>query len=201
MLVEGDPDLHACGPTTAQWDTDKMFATIHDNVIPAGPPPFISFIPKLTCCAPFAGTIAPAGPLTGPPDNPSNMGFWYQNADLGPLSPCTTSTGSPPKFDTASGVADNSINWSATPTTAINLTPAADYTCKSMAGSTTLGELSWNNTTKLLTVKGTIFIDGSIYIKSGDRQIHGPGDDRRLGDVRDEGRHHLRHASRLHRRL
>ncbi len=113
-------------------------------MIPVGPPPFISFTPKLTCCAPYGGTIAPAGPLSGPPDNPSNMGFWYEFADLGPHAPCTTSTGSPPKFDTASGVPDNSINWSATPSTVINLTPGASYTCKSMAGSTTLGELSWN---------------------------------------------------------
>jgi hypothetical protein len=95
------------------------------------------------------------------------MGFWYQNADLGPLAPCTTSTGSPPKFDTPTGIPDNSINWSATPSTAINLTPGASYTCRSMVGSTILGELSWNNSTKLLTVKGTIFIDGSIYIAPG----------------------------------
>jgi hypothetical protein len=144
-----------------------MFATVHDNVIPPGPPSFISFIPKLTCCAPYGGSISPSGPPTGPPDNPSNMGFWYQNADLGPMSPCTTSTGTPPIFDTASGAPDSSINWSATPTTAINLTPGASYTCKSMIGSTVLGELSWNNSTKLLTVKGTIFIDGSIYISPG----------------------------------
>ena len=57
---------------------------------PAGPPPFISYIPKLTCCAPYGGTIAPAGRPPAP-DNPSNMGFWYQNADLGPFAPCTTS--------------------------------------------------------------------------------------------------------------
>jgi Tfp pilus assembly protein PilX len=164
---KSNPTLHACGPSTAQWDNDKMFATVHDNVIPPGPPSFISFIPKLTCCAPYGGSISPSGPPTGPPDNPSNMGFWYQNADLGPMSPCTTSTGTPPIFDTASGVPDNSINWSATPTTAINLTPGASYTCKSMIGSTVLGELSWNNSTKLLTVKGTIFIDGSIYISPG----------------------------------
>jgi hypothetical protein len=164
---KSNPTLHTCGPSTAQWDNDKMFATVHDNVIPPGPPPFISFIPKLTCCAPYGGSIAPSGPPSGPPDNPSNMGFWYQNADLGPLAPCITSTGSPPIFDTASGAPDNSINWSATPTTVINVTPAASYTCKSMAGSTTLGELSWNAATKLLTVKGTIFIDGSITISPG----------------------------------
>ncbi len=162
-----NPALHNCGPTNAEWDADNLFATVHDNVIPPGPPPFISFMPKLTCCSPFGGTIAPSGPPSGPPDTTSNLGYWYQNADLGPLSPCTTSTGSPPKFDTASGVPDNSINWSATPTTVLNLTPGASYTCKSTAGSTTLGELSWNNTTKLLTVKGTIFIDGSITIAPG----------------------------------
>ena len=43
-----------------------------------------------------------------------------------------------------------------------------------MAGSTILGELSWDDAAKLLTVKGTIFIDGSIYIApGGDRQVHG----------------------------
>jgi hypothetical protein len=163
-----NPTLHACGPSNAQWDNDKIFATIHDNVIPPGPPPFISFTPKLTCCAPYGGSIAPSGPPAGPPDNPSNMGFWYQNADLGPLAPCTTSTGSPPKFDTANPLTpDNSINWSASPTTVINLTPAASYTCTSMAGSTILGELSWNASTNLLKVKGTIFIDGSITISPG----------------------------------
>jgi Tfp pilus assembly protein PilX len=161
------PALHICGPSTANWDADAIFATIHDNVIPAGPPPLISYTPKLTCCAPYSGTIAPAGPPAGPADSPSNMGFWYQNADLGPYSPCTTKSGTPPIFDTASGVPDNSINWSATPTTAINLTPGASYTCRSMAGSTILGELSWDNAAKLLTVKGTIFIDGSIYIAPG----------------------------------
>jgi len=161
------PALHDCGPSNAEWDADNLFATVHDNVIPPGPPPFISYIPKLTCCAPFGGTIAPAGPPSGPPDTTSNLGYWYQNADLGPLSPCTTSTGSPPKFDTGSGLPDNSIDWSATPTTVINLTPGASYTCKSTAGSTTLGELSWNASTNLLTVKGTIFIDGSITIAPG----------------------------------
>ncbi len=153
--------LHTCGPSNAQWDTDKIFATVHDNVIPAN---FISWIPTLTCCAPYGGTIAPAGTT-----NPSNMGFWYQNSDLGPFAPCTFTNGTPPpfKFDTATGVADNSINLSATPTTAINLTPGASYTCQSRAGSTILGELSWNASTKLLTVKGTIFIDGSAYISPG----------------------------------
>jgi hypothetical protein len=145
--AKGDATPQDCGPSTADWDADMIFATVHDNVIPPGPPPFISFIPQLTA---------------------SNMVFWYQNADLGPLAPCTTWTGSPPKFDTPTGFPDNLINLSATPSSAINLTPSgASYTCRSMVGSTILGELSWDHAAKLLTVKGTIFIDGSIYIAPG----------------------------------
>ncbi len=208
MLVEEDPALHPCGPLNADWEDDAIFATVHNNVIPLGPPPFISFIPKLTCCAPFGYPFAAGAPLApgrtpGPPDNPSNMGYWYQNTDLGPLAPCTTSSGSPPKFDTPSGAADNSINWSATPTTAINLTPgnspADSYSCRSMAGSTILGELSWDAPAKLLTVKGTIFIDGSFYIKSGTAKYTGQATIVTSGNIRNEGRHHLRNASRLHR--
>ena len=43
-----------------------------------------------------------------------------------------------------------------------NLTPGFDYRCQ-----TASGELSWNNTTKVLTIKGTIYIDGSVYIQNG----------------------------------
>jgi hypothetical protein len=94
------------------------------------------------------------------------MGFWYQNADLGPLSPCTTSTGTVPIFDTASGTPDLSINNSATPTTPVNLTPYnGTYTCRTVLDDgSILGELSWNASTTLLTIKGTIFIDGSAMV-------------------------------------
>jgi hypothetical protein len=143
---KANPTLHDCGPSQAAWDTNKIYVEPGkaDNVIPPG---FLSYTPTLT---------------------PARMFLWYQNADLGPYSPCTIKTGSPPIFDTASGVPDNSVNLSATPTNAINLTPpGASYTCQSWAGSTLLGQLDWNSSTKLLTIKGTIFIDGSIYIAPG----------------------------------
>jgi hypothetical protein len=41
--------------------------------------------------------------------------------------------------------------------TVFNLTPGANYTC-----TTNQGQLSWNATTRTLTVVGTIFFDGSI---------------------------------------
>ena len=66
---------------------------------------------RTTMPRPAARLIPPSSPVAHPTRHHrcrassghlSNMGFWYQNADLGPLPPCTTSTGSPPKFDTAS---------------------------------------------------------------------------------------------------
>jgi hypothetical protein len=94
------------------------------------------------------------------------MGFWYQNADIGPLSPCTTSTGTVPVFDTSTGTPDYSINNSATPATPVNLTPYnGTYSCKTVLDDgSILGELSWDATAKLLTIKGTIFIDGSVMV-------------------------------------
>jgi len=78
------------------------------------------------------------------------VGGWYSVASPGPLHPCTTTAGTPPTFDNNT-VMDGSV------ATVFNLTPAASYTCR-----TAQGELSWNATTRVLTVVGTIFVDGSI---------------------------------------
>jgi hypothetical protein len=147
--------LHPC-----VWGaTDQIWATTHGSTIPPG---FLDFVPKLTCCAPytFHPSLAPLETAR------SSMGEAYRTADLGPLSPCTTgslpASVFPRGFDTASG-ADLDLNNSATPTgaAAIDLTPNVSYTCKSRAG-----ELSWNNSTKKLTVRGTVFLDGSATITS-----------------------------------
>ena len=94
------------------------------------------------------------------------MGEAYRTADLGPLSPCTTgslpTSVFPRGFDTASG-ADLDLNNSATPagTAAIDLTPSASYSCRSQSRRALVG-----NGAKKLTVRGTVFIDGSATITS-----------------------------------
>lgn len=83
---------------------------------------------------------------TKPPFEPSKRA----TAELGPLSGCTTSTGTVPGFS------HNGI---------IDLMPDASYTCqKTDISSTVIGELSWNNTTKVLTIKGTIWFDGFLVL-------------------------------------
>jgi Tfp pilus assembly protein PilX len=83
---------------------------------------------------------------------------WYANALPGPTQACTTSSGTPPAFESSGNTTrDNSIS------TVFDLTPSgSSYTCRVGNSSNPLGEISWNHTTKKLTIWGTIFIDGSV---------------------------------------
>jgi hypothetical protein len=83
---------------------------------------------------------------------------WYLQASPGPRFPCDPSSSSDPStwptFDN-DGIRNNSLGvW--------NLTPATSYSCW-----TGLGEIRWDAAAKLLTVRGTIYIDGSAKIDNG----------------------------------
>jgi len=157
---KNNPTPHAC----AWGATDKIWGVVHNNIIP---PDFLT-APTLTCCSP----IAWAAPADGAshPASPSYMGFWYLNAGLGPKTPCATSSGTPPRFDTVSGTPDNTINQSAyLAGSPFDLT-GANYSCTSADGQT---KLAWDGTT--LTIKGTVFIDGSAKSTSGSALYVGKG--------------------------
>jgi Tfp pilus assembly protein PilX len=163
----GDPQGYNCksknnpSPHSCVWGaTDKIWGVVHDNVFPlAG---FIA--PTLTCCSPVSWAAPADG--TSHPANPSYMGFWYQNAGLGPNSGCATFSGTPPTFDTG----DSTINQSAYPqATPFDLT-GAPYSCTSADGNT---KLAWDGTT--LTIKGTVFIDGSAQSSSNGAKYVGKG--------------------------
>jgi hypothetical protein len=97
-----------------------------------------------------AGGFSTAIPPLTPP--PVDLDQWYAIADPGPSRLCSVVSGIPPAFDN-NGLRDNSLP------TAQNLTPNQSYTCQTLDG-----ELSWNASTNVLTVRGPIFIDGSAYI-------------------------------------
>jgi hypothetical protein len=86
----------------------------------------------------------------------ANFVDWYTAASPGPTNPCEVSSGTPPTFDS------DTTNGNGAFTNVIHLDTMSSFTCR-----TGLGELSWNATTKMLTVYGTIFIDGSIDLESG----------------------------------
>jgi hypothetical protein len=153
-----NPTPHPC-----VWgDTDKVWGVIHDNVIPPG---FIT-VPTLTCCSPVAWAVPADG--TSHPGSPSYMGFWYLNAGLGPKTACATSSGTPPSFDTG----DNTINQSAyAQGTPFDLT-GATYSCTSANGS---AKLAWDAPSRTLTIKGTVFIDGSARSSATNAKYVGKG--------------------------
>ena len=114
---KNNPTPHAC-----VWgNTDKIWGVIHDNVIPPG---YLT-IPTLTCCSPIAWA-APADGASHPasPPSPSYMGFWYLNAGLGPKSPCASSSGTPPRFDTVSGTPTTRSTRAPTRQAARSISPA-----------------------------------------------------------------------------
>jgi hypothetical protein len=88
---------------------------------------------------------------------------WYANSIPGPALDCSSAngvrTGTPPTWDN-DGVRNNSVP-------VFELTPSTSYSCRVGPATSPSGELSWNATTKVLTVYGTMFIDGSIKLTNG----------------------------------
>jgi hypothetical protein len=100
-------------------------------------------------------------PLTPPA---ADWTKWYLNADPGPYYPCTEKSGTPPQFDNDQGPAltPDPTKRNLSVTTMFDLTPTLSYTCRTAGG-----ELSWNASSRVLTVKGTIYIDGSVVVDNG----------------------------------
>ena len=106
------------------------------------------------------GTVVDANPITL--DLPTaDYASWYVNAAPGPRQACTTQSGTVPVFD-------NDTLFNKSVPGVFNLTPGStSYSCIVQAGSKVVGQLSWNHTTKVLTVAGTMFIDGDVTASYG----------------------------------
>jgi Tfp pilus assembly protein PilX len=98
--------------------------------------------------------VSSSPPIIGAPV--SDFATWYENAIPGPSQTCTTVSGTPPTFDNDYPARNNSI------ASVFDLTGAASYTCRVGPSGNPSGEISWNASTKVLTVAGTIYIDGSL---------------------------------------
>jgi Tfp pilus assembly protein PilX len=114
----------------------------------------------------YATTLDATAPVGLVPPTP-NWTNWYINGSPGPYFPCTTIAGTPPTFDTpvdtvAADTDAQKLVFKNNNMGVQDLTPGASYTCRTAGG-----ELSWNNTTKQLTIHGTVFIDGSAVIQNG----------------------------------
>jgi hypothetical protein len=84
-----------------------------------------------------------------------DLAYWYDNARPGPKHNCTTGS-FPGGFDN-----DSTYNYSRV---SVEVTPVgSSYTCQFKDATNTLvGEISWNHTTHVLKIMGTIFFDGDF---------------------------------------
>ncbi|TML20493.1 MAG: hypothetical protein E6G32_09685 [Actinobacteria bacterium] len=101
-------------------------------------------------------TNAPA--ITSPAVTSTDWDGYYQSASISRLSPCLSGGLAGTAFDNDT-VRNNSL-----PAT-FNLTPSTNYTCqtKDLNGSV-IGELDWDATNHLLSIRGNVFIDGNVSI-------------------------------------
>jgi hypothetical protein len=118
----------------------------------------------------WATTLDASVPVGLSPPVP-NWDNWYLNSNPGPYFPCQTMGGLPPlnplTFDSPvdPNIADSDalkLAYQNNNVATQDLTPGYDYRCQTPGG-----ELSWNNTTKTLTIAGTVYIDGSVAIQNG----------------------------------
>jgi len=96
---------------------------------------------------------------------------WYLNASPGPYYACAAPQAGDPAnpafaFDNPVGVASdtdaNKLTYKNDNQGIANLTPSSSYKCETVGG-----EISWDYPTKVLTLSGTIFIDGSAKVDIG----------------------------------
>jgi hypothetical protein len=99
-------------------------------------------------------------PVIAPPA--ADFATWYENAIPGPSQSCTSSTGSPPSFDSNYPSRDNSLS------TTVDLTPSSSYYCRVGPGATTTlisaitasqTTISVNSATGFPTTSFTVRID------------------------------------------
>ena len=110
-----------------------------------------------------------AAPIALPVVDDANA---YVTAKPGPQNPCSVTSGTPPVWDN-----DSTLNLASYPNGSVpgafNLTPGANYTCQATDGSGNIvGELSWNSATRMLTIKGKLYIDGSVYTDNGEVNLY-----------------------------
>jgi Tfp pilus assembly protein PilX len=98
-----------------------------------------------------------------------NWTYWYSNAGLGPKKGCTETSGTPPAFDSNTTYDGGNAVKEITPET-------GDYTCRRRDGAgNVIGELSWNRTTRVLTILGPIFFDGGVDFQGSSSPVHYQG--------------------------
>jgi Tfp pilus assembly protein PilX len=120
-----------------------------------------------TCSPPSAGGsdyfyaksyLTTAEAIASPSLTSTDWDNYYQTSTISRLSPCNSG-------GLASSNFDNDTVRNTSLTTDFNLTPGTSYTCQTKnSNGYVIGELDWDATNHILSVRGTVFIDGNVTI-------------------------------------
>jgi hypothetical protein len=101
-------------------------------------------------------TSAPA--ISAPVLTSTDWDGYYQSATISRVHPCNTGGLPGTSFD-------NDLTRNTSLPTTFVLTAATNYTCQTTNSSgAVIGELDWNASTRILQIRGTVFIDGNVSI-------------------------------------
>jgi hypothetical protein len=98
--------------------------------------------------------------------SPAQAATKYATADPGPKHLCAAGNNPNPPLAASAFDNDTALNLTTEPNVtaaSFELTPNFSYSCISQNGAA-VGQLSWDNTTKQLTINGSIFFDGNLTI-------------------------------------
>lgn len=121
-------------------------------------------------------TTAPA--ISAPVLTNADYTSWYNAASPGPANPCSNPGPSGIGARLANTTWDNdttALNGAGSNGSAasFNLTPGTSYSCHTVdAYGHVVGALDWNASTKVLSIRGVIYIDGSVYISNGSTNVY-----------------------------
>jgi hypothetical protein len=160
----GDTSLANNGQITSAKVAGGCASSLAANGHTCAPPPPASgdyFYVKA------GGYSTTANAISAPLLTNTDFTNYYNSAFIRPGDPCDNpgpNSGNRlanTTFD-SDAIALNGVNNNGSAAT-FDLTPGSSYTCeaKDTAGNV-IGELSWDNSTKLLKIRGTIYIDGSV---------------------------------------
>jgi Tfp pilus assembly protein PilX len=103
-------------------------------------------------------------PQDAPAETLTDIQHDYSTFDPGPAHHCAAGNNPYPRL--ADSVFDNNTTYDVGGSAGtFTLTPFSSYTCNSQTvGGASVGQLQWDNTTRKLTINGSVFIDGNLII-------------------------------------
>jgi hypothetical protein len=148
----------ANGCTSGSVDANGVLTASAPHTCTTANPYKDYFYVKTSADCTGCGYTSSAPAISSPTLTSTDWDTYYSTSQIGNLSPCNAGGLTASSFDN-DGVRNNSLP------AAFNLTPGSNYSCRTTTSSgSVVGELDWDATNHLLSVRGNVYIDGNVTI-------------------------------------